>query len=150
MFAIYYSLQKLHFYLYNARFTIKTDHQPLKYMFTAEQKNRRVQKWAMHINSYNCKIEYLRGDENVTADLLSRSPMSSEDTSSDENYHTCENNVKEVAVLNSNNFNPSDFLGVDETENSTDVVSSGEDNLIDTKYNRVIYIYMYTIYIKEK
>ena len=28
-FAIFYSLQKLHFYLCNAQFTIKTDHMPL-------------------------------------------------------------------------------------------------------------------------
>ena len=74
LYAIHYSLQKLHFYLYNAKFTIKTDHQPLKYIFTAEQTNRRIQSWALNINTYNCSIEYLKGNENIIADLLSRSP----------------------------------------------------------------------------
>ena len=80
-FAIHYALNKLHYYLHNATFTIKTDHQPLKYLFSAEQKNRRIQAWSLTIGSYNCKIEYIKGTENVCADLLSRSPPKDEDDS---------------------------------------------------------------------
>ena len=78
-FAIHYALKKLHYYLHNATFTIKTDHQPLKYLFSAEQKNRRIQAWSLTIGSYNCNIEYIKGTENVCADLLSRSPPKDED-----------------------------------------------------------------------
>ena len=144
MFAIYYSLQKLHFYLHNAKFTIKTDHQPLKYMFTAEQKNRRVQKWALQINSYRCTIEYLRGDENVTADLLSRSQVN--DQSSDNNTSE-DDNLKEVAVLNSNSFNPDEFLHVDEKDDSDlseldqdDMINSLDINVEQDKDNEIVEI----------
>lgn len=34
-YAIYYSLQKLDYYLHNAEFTIKSDHKPLKYLLDA-------------------------------------------------------------------------------------------------------------------
>ena len=131
MFAIHYSLNKLHFYLYNAKFTIKTDHQPLKYLFTAEQKNRRVQSWAMNINSYNCTIEYISGRENVTADLLSRSPPDNE--SENENLEVevnYGNSPYEVAVLNSNKFEPKDFMEVSPGDIQT-VEENNEYGLMD-------------------
>ena len=113
LFAIHYALNKLHFYLCNARFTIKTDHQPLKYLFSAEQKNRRVQLWAMTINSYNCNIEYLKGSSNLTADLLSRSPPPTDSLSGSGDEIQEKRGSFEVAVLNSNKFNPGDYIRVD-------------------------------------
>ncbi len=113
LFAIHYALNKLHFYLYNAKFTIKTDHLPLKYLFTAEQKNRRVQAWAMTINTYNCDIEYISGRENVTADLLSRSPSVKNELKVNSSEELSDKGETfEVAVLNSNKFEPKDFLEV--------------------------------------
>ena len=121
LFAIHYALNKLHFYLCNAKFTIKTDHQPLKYLFSAEQKNRRCQLWAMTINSYNCRIEYLKGESNLTADLLSRSPPSATDTSCSGEELNERRGPFEVAVLNSNRFNPGDYIKVD-----SDNIKEGE------------------------
>ena len=74
LYAIYFSVMKLRFYLEGARFTIKTDHRPLEHIFTAEMTNKRCQRWAMAIRGFNCRIEYLKGETNVCADLLSRSP----------------------------------------------------------------------------
>ena len=124
LFAIHFSLNKLHFYLHNARFTIKTDHQPLKYLFTAPQKNRRCQSWAMTVNSYNCKIEYLRGKENVTADLLSRSPpLNDKDDRTVENKESDDTMEQaEVAVLNSNHFDPADYIEVEPPLENTDPI----------------------------
>ena len=39
VFAILYTVQKLDYYLSGAVFTIKTDHQPLKYLLKAEWTN---------------------------------------------------------------------------------------------------------------
>ena len=109
-FAIHYALNKLHYYLHNATFTIKTDHQPLKYLFSAEQKNRRIQAWSLTIGSYNCNIEYIKGTENVCADLLSRSPPKDEDNSV--SIPDISDRAFEIAALNSNHFNPKEYINV--------------------------------------
>ena len=74
-YAIVYALQKLDYYLNGATFTIKTDHRPLQYLFEADWTNKKIQQWALKLNGYNCKIEYLAGKENTCADLLSRIPQ---------------------------------------------------------------------------
>ncbi len=72
MYAIIYAIIKLRSYLVDAKFTVVTDHKPLKHLFTAEMKNPRVQRWAVMMEEYNCNIEWAKGAENFTADLLSR------------------------------------------------------------------------------
>ena len=108
-FAIHYALNKLHYYLYNTKFVIKTDHQPLKYLFSAEQKNRRIQSWALTIGSYNCTIEYLKGTENVCADLLSRSPPANEENIEEE-IPQISDNVLQINVINSNKIDTEFFF----------------------------------------
>lgn len=73
-YAIYYATEKLWQYLYGAEFRVKTDHQPLKYLFDSEQKNLMVQRWAMKLSEYDCLIDYLPGKKNTQADFLSRLP----------------------------------------------------------------------------
>ena len=67
-FAIVYTLEKLNHYLQGAKFVIRTDHKPLKYLFSAEMKNRKIQMWAIKISAYNCSTEYLEGRKNTHAD----------------------------------------------------------------------------------
>ena len=45
-FAIHYSLQKLDYYLLNTKFTVKTDHKPLKYLLESQTQNKKIQLWA--------------------------------------------------------------------------------------------------------
>ena len=90
-FAIVYALEKLNHYLQGAKFVIRTDHKPLKYLFSAEMKNRKIQMWAIKISAYNCSIEYLEGKKNTRADMLSRLPVSQVDE-----------NMPEVGMFNSN------------------------------------------------
>jgi transposase InsO family protein len=71
-FAVIYALQKLRPYLWGAQFTVYTDHKPLLSLFKAEIKNTRVQRWAMLISEFGCKIEYRKGKTLVRADMLSR------------------------------------------------------------------------------
>lgn len=74
--AIHYALQKLDHYLHDAQFTVRTDHKPLKYLLDAPMQNKKIQKWALNLTGYNCKIEYIAGTENTVADMLSRSTSS--------------------------------------------------------------------------
>ena len=59
-------------YLYGVGFVLQTDHEPLKYMNSAKFTNNRLMRWAMFLQSYNMKVEAIKGSENVGADYLSR------------------------------------------------------------------------------
>ena len=71
-FAIVFSLEKLRPIIIGTDITVYTDHKPLKDLFTSEMKNTRIQRWAIIMGEYNCKIEYISGPQNVAADMLSR------------------------------------------------------------------------------
>ena len=60
-FAIIYSLEKLRPIIIGTDITVYTDHKPLKHLFTSEMKNPRIQRWAIILGEYNCKIEYISG-----------------------------------------------------------------------------------------
>ena len=75
-YAIIYAIEKLRPYLVGARFTVYTDHKPLRSLFQAEIKNFRIQRWSMYISETGCKIEYRKGSNNTCADMLSRLPGS--------------------------------------------------------------------------
>ena len=51
---------------------LQTDHRPLRYMNSAKFANRRLMRWAMFLQSYNFRVEAIKGSENVGADYLSR------------------------------------------------------------------------------
>ena len=62
----------LYFYLYGVSFVLQTDHEPLKYMNIAKFANGRLMRWAMFLQSYNFRVEAIKGSENVGAHYLSR------------------------------------------------------------------------------
>ena len=74
--AIIFAIRKLKAYLYGAKFTVRTDHKPLEFLFKSEIKNVKVQKWAMELSELHCTIEYISGAKNVQADFMSRLPGS--------------------------------------------------------------------------
>ena len=61
----------LHVYLYGVRFVLQTDHELLKYMNRAKFTNNRLMRWAMFLQSYNMKVEAMKGSDIVEADYLS-------------------------------------------------------------------------------
>ena len=70
--AIVWGFKKFHLYLYGVSFVLQTDHEPLKYMNSAKFANGRLMRWAMFLQSYNFRVEAIKGSENVGADYLSR------------------------------------------------------------------------------
>ena len=115
-FAILYAVQKLDYYLSGAVFTIKTDHQPLKYLLEAELTNKKIQQWALKLSGYNCKIEYLAGRDNTCADLLSRIPKQLE-TESIKLGPGMDDKAFQINVINSHRL---EDQGVGESETITD------------------------------
>ena len=84
-YAIVYGIQKLRPYLLGSKFTVMTDHKPLKHLFTSEMRNARIQRWAIMLDEYGCDIEYVSGSKNVVADMLSRiGPVEYDDVDRDD------------------------------------------------------------------
>ena len=71
-YAIYMSVRKLSFYLTNADVLIRSDHLPLKKFLKQNVMNPKVHTWAIKLESYNLKFEYIQGIRNTLADTLSR------------------------------------------------------------------------------
>ena len=109
-FSIHFALQKLDYYLHNARFVIKTDHKPLKYILDSPIQNKKISLWALGMSGYNCSVEYIAGTENTCADLLSRKPDSGQVEGEEEPFVLDINdNTFEVGMINSNEINPKVF-----------------------------------------
>jgi hypothetical protein len=58
------------------QFLLWTDHRNLRYIFETSDlkshKRQKLERWALELQSYNYKIQHIKGEDNVWADLLSR------------------------------------------------------------------------------
>ena len=66
------SVRKLSFYLTNADVLIRSDHLPLKKFLNKNTMNAKVNNWAVELETYNLKFEYIQGIKNTLVDTLSR------------------------------------------------------------------------------
>jgi hypothetical protein len=101
-YAIHYALQKLHYYLHKAKFVIRTDHKPLIEMLNAPIQNKKVEAWALNLQVYNAKLEYVRGENNNCADLLSRAIISTEEEIVTDELQEIDDKNWQVGVINTN------------------------------------------------
>ena len=53
-------------------FVVRTDNNPLTYIFSTANLNAAGQRWVAHLTSYNFTVEYQKGKDNTVADFLSR------------------------------------------------------------------------------
>uniref|UniRef100_A0A8C7WVL3 Gypsy retrotransposon integrase-like protein 1 n=1 Tax=Oryzias sinensis TaxID=183150 RepID=A0A8C7WVL3_9TELE len=65
-------IDKFHDYLYGAKFTVRTDNNPLTYVLTSAKLNATGHRWLAALATYDFTIQYRPGRHNVDADLLSR------------------------------------------------------------------------------
>ena len=70
--GLIYALQTWRPFLHGAKFTIKTDHHPLKYVDTQKELSRKQAWLVQFVQEFNYEIEYIKGKLNVVADALSR------------------------------------------------------------------------------
>ncbi|XP_068225197.1 uncharacterized protein [Palaemon carinicauda] len=49
-----------------------TDHEPLKFVGRMRTKNKRLMKWWLSLQQFDLKIQHIRGQDNLRADILSR------------------------------------------------------------------------------
>ena len=71
-YAIYMSIRRLVFYIADADVTIKCDHLPLKKFLTKQTMNAKVNNWAVELEQFNLKMQWIMGSKNTLADSLSR------------------------------------------------------------------------------
>ena len=69
-----HSLIKFRKYLVGIKFVVKTDHNSLRYFLTQKDLNERKKMWVSKIQAFYFDIEYVKGNNNVIADALSRIP----------------------------------------------------------------------------
>ena len=91
--AIIFAVKKFHQYLYGKEFVLVTDYKPLCKLFGHADgiptlTAARIQRWALILNAYQYRIEYVPGSENYCADCMSRLPLS-----------TCLDDDKEMDIL---------------------------------------------------
>lgn len=79
--AVIWSLKKFQGYIDGAEVTIASDHQPLKWLLSLKSPSGRLARWALQLQSYNLKMQYIPGKSNVIADMLSRPPCAHEENS---------------------------------------------------------------------
>jgi len=72
--AIVWALKYFRPYLYGKSFTIQTDHQPLKWLFSLKEPSPRILRWQTLLSEFDFNIEYIKGKTNQVADFLSRNP----------------------------------------------------------------------------
>ena len=80
--GVLFACEHFHLYIYDAKFTIITDHKPLERIFTnpAARSNARLERWALKLQPYHFTISYSPGKTNP-ADYLSRHPLATSHSS---------------------------------------------------------------------
>lgn len=76
--AIIRALKKWRCELLGEQFTVFTNHKTLENFETQKDLSRRQARWQELLSQYDCKIVYIRGEDNGAADALSRLPCESE------------------------------------------------------------------------
>ena len=105
--------------------------------------NKKIQLWALSMSGYNCSIEYIEDTTNTCANHLSRHPdkvnetqNSEEEVELDQTVLDVNNNLFEINVLDSNQFDPKSFASCnlpDEESFEMCVCSDFEKNGFDMK-----------------
>ena len=69
-YAIHYALHKWDHLLRDVPFVLETDHHKLTRIYSSG--SAKVLRWHLHLQSYNCEIRHIKGEQNFVADKLSR------------------------------------------------------------------------------
>ena len=70
--AVFWSITRSKMFLLGRQFTVVSDHKPLQFLFSTEKVSAKVLRWRMALQEYSFKIIHCKGEDNVTADCLSR------------------------------------------------------------------------------
>ncbi len=69
-----YFVDYFHYYLLGQHFTVRSDHQALKWLFSFREPKGRIARWLEILSQYDFSIEYRAGKSHNNADAMSRCP----------------------------------------------------------------------------
>ena len=72
--AVKHFIEYFYQYLADRHFLVRTDHQPLKWLFSLKAPRGRIARWLLILSGYNFSIEYRKGVKHGNADAMSRCP----------------------------------------------------------------------------
>lgn len=73
LYAVVKSVTQDHYdILYNANINLYTDHRPLAWLHSLQNHNPKLMRWALMLQNIKINPQYLKGERNVAADLMSR------------------------------------------------------------------------------
>ena len=73
--AVIEEIREYRTYLSSGKFTMYTDHQPLKYIQSVRNPVSRLSRWSMEMQQYQFDVQHRKGVNNQNADALSRLPF---------------------------------------------------------------------------
>ncbi|GFW86161.1 retrovirus-related Pol polyprotein from transposon 17.6 [Trichonephila clavipes] len=73
--AIIDALDKFYYYLHGKKFIIHTDHAALVWLKNVKNLRGRLFCWSLKLSMFDYEVKYLKGTNNVEADMLSRHPI---------------------------------------------------------------------------
>ncbi|GFT87564.1 retrovirus-related Pol polyprotein from transposon 17.6, partial [Trichonephila clavipes] len=68
--AVVWALKKFLGYIEGTEITVASDHQPLKWLLNLKSPTGRLARWALEIQSFNLKVQYIPGKANVVANMF--------------------------------------------------------------------------------
>ncbi|GFS92598.1 retrovirus-related Pol polyprotein from transposon 297 [Trichonephila clavipes] len=68
--AVVWALKKFRGYIEGTEITVASDHQPLKWLLNLKSPTGRLARWALEIQSFNLKAQYIPGKANVVANMF--------------------------------------------------------------------------------
>lgn len=77
--AVKHFTENFRHYLIGRTFTIRTDHQALKWLFSLKEPKNRIARWIEILSAFDFKIEHRPGLKHQNADALSRCPGTPEE-----------------------------------------------------------------------
>ncbi|KAK7105707.1 hypothetical protein V1264_012941 [Littorina saxatilis] len=70
--ALVWACERFHQYVFGVDFILETDHRPLEFIYSKRSKpSARIERWVLRLQTYNFKVQYKPGSQNI-ADSLSR------------------------------------------------------------------------------
>ena len=75
--AVLKGVEHYKYYLIGKEFLLRTDHRSIEYLWSTQNTNSRLLRWALKLQEYKFKPEYIKGESNI-ADGLSRPIMKKE------------------------------------------------------------------------